>query len=54
LNIRDQIVDLHKAGMGYKLGDEETTVRVIIQKWKEYKMKNQSFSVWSSMQDLAS
>jgi transposase len=38
-DIRDKIVDLHKAGMGYKaiskkLG-EETTVGAIIRKWKK-------------------
>ncbi|CAM4572142.1 unnamed protein product [Leuciscus chuanchicus] len=58
-DIRDQTGDLHKAGLGYKtiskkLGEEETLVGVIIQKWKKYKMKNQSPSFCSSMQDLAS
>ncbi|KAL0148559.1 hypothetical protein M9458_056106, partial [Cirrhinus mrigala] len=38
-NIRDKIVDLHKAGMGYKtitkqLGGKVTTAGVIIRKWK--------------------
>ncbi len=42
-DIRDKIVDLHKAGMGYKtiskkLGEKETTVGVIIWKWKKYKI----------------
>ncbi|KAK1790708.1 hypothetical protein P4O66_014574, partial [Electrophorus voltai] len=42
-HVRDKIVDLHKAGMGYKkirkkLGEKETTVGTIIQKWKKYKM----------------
>ena len=41
-DVRDKIVDLHKAGMGYKtiskkLGEKETTVGVIIRKWKKYK-----------------
>ncbi len=39
-DIRDKIVDLHKAGMDYKtiskkLGEKETTV---IRKWKKYKI----------------
>ncbi|KAJ8369733.1 hypothetical protein SKAU_G00097610 [Synaphobranchus kaupii] len=42
-DVRDKIVDLHKAGMGYKtigkqLGEKETTVGVIIRKWKKQKM----------------
>ena len=42
-NVRDKIVDLHKAGMGYKtiakqLGEKETTVGVIIRKWKKHKI----------------
>ncbi len=42
-DIRDKIVDLHKAGMGYKtiskkLGEKETTVGAIIRKWKKYKI----------------
>ncbi len=42
-DIGDKIVDLHKAGMGYKtiskkLGEKETTVGAIIQKWKKYKI----------------
>ncbi len=41
-DISDKIVDLHKAGMGYKfiskqLGEKETTVGVIIRKWKKHK-----------------
>ncbi len=41
-DVRDKIVDLHKAGMGYKtigkqLG-EVTTVGVIIRKWKKHKI----------------
>ncbi len=39
-DIRDKIVDLHKAGMGYKtiskqLGEKVTTVGAIIPKWKK-------------------
>ncbi len=42
-DIRDKIVDLHKAGMGYKtigkqLGEKKTTVGAIIRKWKKYKI----------------
>ena len=42
-DVRDKIVDLHKAGLGYKtirykLGEKETTVGVIIRKWKKYKI----------------
>ncbi len=42
-DIRDTIVDLHKAGMGYKtiskqLGEKETTVGAIIRKLKKYKI----------------
>ncbi len=42
-DIRDKIVALHKAGMGYKaigkkLGEKETTVGAIIRKWKKYKI----------------
>ena len=42
-DIRDNIVDLHKAGMGYKkiskqLGEKLTTVGVIIRKWKKHKV----------------
>ncbi len=40
---RDNIVDLHKAGMGYRtiakqLGEKASTVGVIIRKWKKFKM----------------
>ncbi len=40
---RDKIVDLHKAGMGYRtigkqLGEKATTVGVIIRKWKKFKL----------------
>uniref|UniRef100_A0A803JLA2 Transposase Tc1-like domain-containing protein n=1 Tax=Xenopus tropicalis TaxID=8364 RepID=A0A803JLA2_XENTR len=42
-DVRDRIVDLHKAGMGYKtiskkLGEKVTTVGAIVRKWKEHKM----------------
>ena len=42
-DIRDKIVDLHKAGMGYKkiskqLGKKLTTVGAIIRKWKKHKV----------------
>uniref|UniRef100_A0AAZ3RDT2 Transposase n=1 Tax=Oncorhynchus tshawytscha TaxID=74940 RepID=A0AAZ3RDT2_ONCTS len=51
--VRDKIVDLHKAGMGYKtiakqLAEKVTKVGAIIRKWK--KQKNcQSPSAWGSM-----
>ncbi len=40
---RDKIVDLHKAGMGFRtigkqLGEKATTVGAIIRKWKKFKM----------------
>ena len=43
MDIRDKIVDLHKAGMGYKkiskqLGEKLTTVGAIIRKWKKHKV----------------
>ena len=42
-DIRDKIVDLHKAGMGYKkiskqLGEKLTAVGTIIRKWKKHKV----------------
>ncbi|CAM4639771.1 unnamed protein product [Leuciscus chuanchicus] len=42
-DIRDKIVDLHKAGIGYRtigkqLGEKATTVGAIIRKWKKFKM----------------
>ncbi|KAK3539773.1 hypothetical protein QTP70_013207 [Hemibagrus guttatus] len=42
-SVRDKIVDLHKAGMGYKtiakqLGEKVTTVGAIIRKWKKHKI----------------
>ncbi len=57
-DVRDKIVDLHKAGMGYKtiakqLGEKVTTAGAIICKWE--KQNNcQSPSDWGSMQDLTS
>ena len=52
----DKIVDLHKAGMGYKKISKQieklTTVGAIFRKWK--KSHHQSPSVWGSTQDLAS
>uniref|UniRef100_A0AAY5K6A3 Transposase Tc1-like domain-containing protein n=1 Tax=Esox lucius TaxID=8010 RepID=A0AAY5K6A3_ESOLU len=43
-DIRDKIVDPHKAGMGYRtigkqLGEKATTVGTIIRKWKKFKMR---------------
>ncbi len=42
-DVRDKIVDLNKAGMGYKtiakqLGEKVTTVGAIIRKWKKHKI----------------
>ncbi len=42
-DVRDKIVDLYKAGMGYKtiakqLGEKVTTVGAIIRKWKKHKI----------------
>ncbi|KAK7154595.1 hypothetical protein R3I94_007807 [Phoxinus phoxinus] len=42
-DIRDKIVDLHKAGMGYRtignqLGEKATTVGAIVRKWRKFKM----------------
>ena len=58
-DVRDKIVDLHKAGMGYKtiakqLGEKVTTVGAIIRKWEETQKNCQSPSTWGSMQDLTS
>ncbi len=55
-DIREKIVDLHKAGMGYKtiskkLGEKETTD---YSEMEEIQNNHQSPSVWSSMQDLTS
>src|SRR4029434_1599449 len=40
-DVRDKIVDLNKAGMGYKtigkqLGEKQTTIGAIIRKWKQH------------------
>src|SRR4029434_8414034 len=40
-DVRDKIVDLHKAGLGYKtigkqLGENQTTIGKIIRKWKQH------------------
>ncbi len=58
-DVRDKIVDLHKAGVGYKtiakqLGEKVTTVGAIIRKRKKHKITVMSPSVWGSMQDLTS
>ena len=38
-DIRDKIVDLHKAGMGYRtIGKQLGTLGAIIRKWKKFKM----------------
>ncbi len=42
-DVRDKIVDLHKAGMGYKtiakqLGVKVTAIGEIIHKWKKHKI----------------
>ena len=42
-DMRDKIVDMHKAGMGYKkiskqLGEKLTTVGAIVTKWKKLKV----------------
>ncbi len=42
-DVRDKIVDLHKAGLGYKtiakqLGEKVTTVGANIRKWKKHKI----------------
>ena len=57
-DIRDKIVDLHKAGMGYKkiskqLGEKLTTFGAIIRKWEKHKVTT-NLSVWGSTQDLTS
>ncbi len=56
-DVKDKILNLHKAGMCYKtiakqLGEKETTVGVIICKWKKHKIT--SPPDWGSMQDLTS
>ncbi len=55
-DVRDKIVDLHKAGMGYKtiakqLGEKVTIFGTIIHKWKKHKI---SPSDWGSVLDLIS
>ena len=58
-DIRDKIVDLHKAGMGYKTISKKLcekvrrTVGAIIQKWRTHKMTN-CLQFWRSMQGLPS
>ncbi|CAJ0915641.1 unnamed protein product [Ranitomeya imitator] len=42
-DVKDKIINLHKAGMGYKtilkaLGDKVTTVGAIVRKWKKLKL----------------
>ncbi len=42
-DVRDKIVEYHKAGMGYKIitkqfGEKATTVGAIISKWKKHKI----------------
>ncbi len=56
---RDKIVDLHKAGMGYRtigkqLGEKATNVGAIIRKWKKFKMTVNLPWTGAPMQDLAS
>ncbi len=58
-DVRDKIVDLHKAGMGYKtiakqLGEKVTTVGAIYSQMEETQNNCQSPSDWGSMQDLTS
>ncbi len=55
-DVRDKIVDLHKAGMGYK-----TIASSLVRRWQQFKSQMeetqnncQSPSVWGSMQDLTS
>lgn len=53
-DIRDNTEYLHKTGIGYKmigkqLREKESTVGVIIRKWKQH---YHSPLVWRSMQDL--
>ena len=57
-DVRNKIVNLHKAGLGYKtiakqLGEKVTTVGAIIRKRKK-RNNCQPPSVWGSMQDLTS
>ncbi len=59
MNVKDKIVDLHKAGMGNKtitkqLGEKVTTRWCDYSQMKETQNNCQSPSVWGSMQDLTS
>ncbi len=57
-DVRDQIVDPHKDGMGYKtiskqIGEKVTTVGAIIRKWKKHKITvNRSQTVRSHLNDF--
>ena len=56
-DVRDKIVDLHKAGMGYKtivkqLGEKVTTVGGDYSQMEETQKNCHSPSAWGSMQDL--
>ncbi len=58
-DVWEKIVDLHKAGMGYKtiakqLGEKVTTVGAIYSQMEETQNNCQSPSDWGSMQDLTS
>ena len=58
-DVRDKIVDLHKAGMGYKtiakhFGEKVTTVGAIFSQMEETQKNCQSPLAWGSMQDLTS
>ncbi len=58
-DVRDKIVDLHKAGMGYKtiakqLGEKVTNSWCDYSQMEETQNNCQSPSVWGSMQDLTS
>ncbi len=58
-DIRDKIVNLHKAGMGYKtiakqLGEKVRTVWSYYLQMEETQDSCQSPSDWGSMQDLTS
>ena len=53
-DLRDKIVYPHKTGIGFKmigkqLGEKESSVGVIIRKWKKHQLTP---TVWSSTQDL--
>ncbi len=58
-DVRDKIVDIQKARMGYKtiskqLGEKVTTVGVIISQIEETQNNCLSPSVWGSMKDFTS